>query len=271
MKYIELQVAFELEINQIDSNLEKPQSVDIEYWLNKGLEKFYKTRYSGLNYKQLGFEQNQKRIDDLRTLITTQYYTLDEGSWALIKEDSGKINLQYGGKLLQDDGFTDKIKVYSTDTFYVSLPNDYVFLLGDTAGVIPTKESDIKCAQKDSEGNVIPTYDNTLEANIETIDSIRRNTLSEHVFKYLRAKPIRLIENNNILLITDGNYKVSNYKLQYLRKPIEIDIHSFPYDEYTDMPQHTHSEIVKLAVSMYLENQKNDRYTTYSTEVNLME
>ena len=72
MKYIELQTAFELEIDQLDDNLTKPTTSDIEYWLMAGLDKFIKTRYSGINFKQTGFEQDQKRIDDLRTLVPLQ-------------------------------------------------------------------------------------------------------------------------------------------------------------------------------------------------------
>ena len=67
MRYIDLQEAFELEIAQLDSNLTKPTTSDIEYWLTAGLIKFIKTRYSGINFKQTGFEQDQKRIDDLRS------------------------------------------------------------------------------------------------------------------------------------------------------------------------------------------------------------
>lgn len=271
MKYIELQEAFELEINQIDNSLDKPKSIDIEYWLNKGLERFYKTRYSGINYKQLGFEQNQKRIDDLRTLINTKYYILNDESWYLLNEDSSKIQLKNKSNLLQEESPDDEIHIYKTDTFYIYIPNDYILLLGNTAGITPIHQKDIECANKDASGNIIPTYSDTIEATIETIDSIVRNSLSEHHFKYLSARPIRLVENNKILLITDGNYKISEYKLTYLRRPVKIDIHKFPYDEYTDMPQHTHSEIVKLAVAMYLENQRSDRYNTYSTEVNIME
>ena len=63
MRYIDLQEAFELEIAQLDSNLTKPTTSDIEYWLTAGLIKFIKTRYSGINFKQTGFEQDQKRID----------------------------------------------------------------------------------------------------------------------------------------------------------------------------------------------------------------
>ena len=83
MKYIELQSAFELEIAKLDDNLSKPQSTDTEYWLNRGLEKFYKTRYSGINYKNTGFEQNQKRIDDLRTLVNIQCYEPVKETWYL--------------------------------------------------------------------------------------------------------------------------------------------------------------------------------------------
>ncbi|MBQ7819890.1 MAG: hypothetical protein IJ341_10065 [Bacteroidales bacterium] len=92
MTYIELQAAFELEINKIDANLEKPKSVDIEYWLNRGLEKFYKTRYAGINQKGLGFEQDQKRIDDLRTLVCTRHCTLNEYTGSLVQENNAKFN-----------------------------------------------------------------------------------------------------------------------------------------------------------------------------------
>lgn len=104
MKYIELQEAFEIEINKLDDCLVKPKSIDIQWWLNRGLEKFYKTRYSGINFKQKGFEQDQKRIDDLRTLVETKKYNEEE----ITNEDN---------------------------IFIVDLPEDYVILLGDNAGI----------------------------------------------------------------------------------------------------------------------------------------
>ena len=77
MTYISLQEAFEIELNVLDDGLNKPKSMDTEWWLNKGLEKFWKTRYSGLNPKSTSFEQDQKRIDDLRTLVSTLVYDKD--------------------------------------------------------------------------------------------------------------------------------------------------------------------------------------------------
>ena len=238
MKNIDLQVAFEMELNILDDIFNKPKSVDIEWWLNRGLEKFFKTRYSGINYKGLGFEQNQKRIDDLRTLVVNT-------NIIPTKESSEKYTVQ--------------------------LPLDYVFHLGDNVGIEPADDITNECWPIDEYGKHITKYGDTLEATIETIDRQRSNSLSEHRLKYCTAKPLRLIQGNEVLLYTDGNYKVTNYTLTYLRKPKQIDIHSNPFAEYTDMPEHTHSEIVKIAAQMYIENQSNQRLNTHNAEVDTME
>lgn len=236
MTGIQFQEAFEREINQFDDVLNKPTSTETEWWLNQGLEKFYKTRYSGINFKQFGFEQNQKRIDDLRTLVSKT--TLSPTS-------------------------TDN-KTYS-----VTLPSDYIMLLGDTAGIQPNGDND--CWEKDSRGQYVIKYTDTLESTIETIDRDKQNSLSEYRLKYCFARPLKLIQGENIILYTDGQYKVSEYILTYLKRPIKINIHKNPFSEYTSMPQHTHSEIVKLAAQMYIENKGNQRYNSYSNEVNTME
>ena len=92
MKFIELQEAFELELNKFD-DIDKIPSTDTEYWLNQGLIRFVKTRYSGMNSKHEGVEQSQKRIDDLRKLLVSvtyagmnevyTYYTIVTGSYLL--------------------------------------------------------------------------------------------------------------------------------------------------------------------------------------------
>lgn len=238
MNYISLQEAFEIELNVLDDGLNKPKSMDTEWWLNRGLEKFFKTRYSGVNYKGLGFEQNQKRIDDLRTLVVNT-------NIVPTKESSEKYTVQ--------------------------LPSDYVFHLGDNAGIEPADGMTNECWPVDEWGKYITKYGDTLEATIETIDRQRANSLSEHRLKYCSARPLRLIQGNEVLLYTDGNYKVTNYTLTYLRKPKQIDIHSDPFAEYTDMPEHTHSEIVKIAAQMYIENKSNQRLNTHNTEVDTME
>ena len=68
----EMQIAFDMLIQQADPSYEienKPDSYTVFYFINQAQERLVKTRYSGLNPKNEGFEQTQKRVDDLRTLI----------------------------------------------------------------------------------------------------------------------------------------------------------------------------------------------------------
>lgn len=236
MKYIQLQESFEIELNKLDDGLTKPTSSITEYFLNVALDKFWKTRYSQNNYKREGFEQTEKRIDDLRTLVKEVTYT-------------------------------DDITKVSNSLYTVQLPEDYVILLGDRAGIAPADGITDPCWEVDEEGNYIPHYSDTIEGTIETVDRIKENSLSEYHLKYTKAKPIRLIADDTISLHTDGLYKVAAYTMQYLRKPQYIDIHTNPFAEYTDMPEHTQIEIVKLAAQLYLQNQADPRYQSYTQEV----
>lgn len=237
-KFIDLQEAFEIELNVLDDGLNKPKSMDTEWWLNRGLEKFWKTRYSGANIKDTGFEQDQKRIDDLRTLVNN-------------------VDLE-------------SIKI-SSNEYHIELPQDYVVLLGDTVGIAPDDDLFDECWPLDENGEYVIKYSDTIEATVETIDRQRQNSLSEHLLKYCTARPLKLIQGNKIKLYTDGQYKIAKYKLIYLKRPAKIDIHTNPFGEYTDMPEHTHSEIVKIAAQMYIENQSNQRVNTHNVEVQEME
>lgn len=243
MRYIELQEAFEIELNKLDDNMTKPTSNVTEYFLNAGLDKFWKSRYSQNNFKREAFEQSQKRIDDLRTLVKEHEYS------------SSDINYTSQG-LSKGCRWSE-----------VTLPKDYVLLLGDRAGISPAPGKDNECWDKDENGKYIPHYSDPIEGTIDTLDRIKENSLSEYHLKYTYAKPIRIMLEDSIRLYTEDTYIVSNYIIQYLRKPNKIDIHANPYAEYTDMPEHTHLEIVKLAAQLYIENQADQRYNSYTQEV----
>lgn len=240
MKNIELIESFEIELDKLDDNLTKPTTNITEYWLNQGLEKFWKTRYSLMNTKREAFEQTQKRIDDLRTLVTDYTFTKEQ------------------------------ITTVHSRLYTVELRQDYLILLGDTVGISPATGVEIPCWPKEDDQYIIK-YADTIEGTVDTIDRIKENSLSEYHLHYANARPIRLVANNLIKLHTDGKYMVSVYTITYLRKPNKIDIHTNPFEQYTDMPEHTLAEIVKLAAQMYLENQKDQRYQTYSNEVSSME
>ena len=233
MTHRQLQIEFERWINAIDATTtvsNKLNSDTIFAYLNIGKDKFWKTRYSGLNIKGEGFEQSQKRIDDLRTLVTVQEYnTITDNS--------------------------------------ITLPEDYTLTLGETASISSTTSP---CWPKTGNTPIIKTTD-VIEATIENIDAILANSLSEHRLHLNRAKPIRLYQGNTIKFYTDGNYSVVGYKLTYLRAPGNIGDTAVLSTEYTDLPEHTHSEIVRLAVQYYMSVNAIPQVKVFSEEVNTME
>lgn len=238
----EFQIEFERRLQLMDPNLvikEKLTSDTIISFINEAIDKFYKTRYSGINFKAQGFEQTQKRIDDLRTLIKNKKYT------------EGSINKS------------------DRNSYSVELPEDYVLLLGDTAGIQPSNLNE--CWETNERGEYIIKYTDTLESTIETLDRQLGNSLSEHKLKYCQARPLKLIQDNNVILYTDGKYKVSEYEITYLTKPSEINSSNITNTEYTDLPEHTHMEIVKMAIQIYLATKPMQHYNAYSNEIASME
>lgn len=238
----EFQIEFERRLQLMDPNLvikEKLTSDTIISFINEAIDKFYKTRYSGINFKAQGFEQTQKRIDDLRTLIKNKKYP------------------------------EDSINKSDRNSYSVELPEDYVLLLGDTAGIQPSNLNE--CWETNERGEYIIKYTDTLESTIETLDRQLSNSLSEHKLKYCQARPLKLIQDNNVILYTDGNYKISEYQITYLAKPSKIDSSNITNLEYTDLPEHTHMEIVKMAIQIYLATKPMQHYNAYSNEIASME
>jgi hypothetical protein len=87
-----------------------PGSDIIFYWINKAIEKFVKTRYAGINSKQESFEQTQKRIDDLRTLVT-------------------------------ESSISTSISTIKPNSYQITIPTDYMFTVGEEVDITFIKNS----------------------------------------------------------------------------------------------------------------------------------
>lgn len=142
-----------------------------------------------------------------------------------------------------------KTKVYTSTDFNVSgneysadYPADYVFAVGEKVLIQIT---DNQC------DNLITKSCDVLEATIETVDKILENSLSEYHLKYNQAKPVRVYTDNKIVLYTDGKYSIKNYWLTYLILAKELGDNLD--NEYTDLPESTHKEIIDIAVNMFIQ------------------
>lgn len=166
------------------------------------------------------FQQNQEITDKLKTLVTTKTYRYSD--------------------------FT----VYN-NRFITTYPDDCMFVLGEQVRI---QIKNNKCI------NRIVKNQDVIEATIETVDKILGNSLSEHHLHHGQAKPVRLYTDGKIVLYTDGNYNIDQYKLTYL-KPAK-DIGKNPQQEYEDLPEVTHQEIVDMAVQMLINQAATFTYNT---------
>ncbi len=64
-------------------------------------------------------------------------------------------------------------------------------------------------------------------------------------------------------LISDGTYDILRYILRYIKRPEQINLAN---NNDCELADHTHSEIVTLAVGMALENTANPRFQTHMVE-----
>lgn len=160
------------------------------------------------------FQANQELSDNTRTLVKTQTYNAG--------------NFRVSGKKWETD-----------------YPDDYVFALGENVYI---SIKDNKC------NNLIVHESDVLEATIENISSQLNNSLSDHRLRYNQARPLRLYQDNAIILYTDGKYGINSYELTYLRKAKDLGKFEDLTKEYTDLPENTHQDIVDLAVQLLVNN-----------------
>lgn len=77
---------------------------------------------------------------------------------------------------------------------------------------------------------------------------------------------IRLMMNNQVELISDGS-TITTYYLRYIKKPVKITYNTVN----CELSEHTHQEIVNLAIQIALEGIEANRQQTYNNIVNTEE
>lgn len=78
-------------------------------------------------------------------------------------------------------------------------------------------------------------------------------------------KPLYTIRDEYLDIYTSAIFIIEEVKLTYIRKPAEI---SLSLQVGCELPEHTHREIVDMAVSSILETISDPRYKTHEIEVN---
>ena len=242
MTITQMHVAFKLILDKTES-LQYPSFLpeEIDFWLNQGIIKFVKTRYSGTNSKREGFEQSQKRIDDLRTLV--RELTIPCTATDAIKPNGYVLTNGFGNALFDaPDG-------------------PYWLSLGEEVEIIFTSTNARPGVETRKRVGVTDSTSNDYRWKVD-------DPVAPHVLHYDEAKPLRLFYNDTIEFITDGNYTIDKAYIRFIKKPVEVSL-TTPTD--CDLAEVTHDEVVALAVQLALENVEQPRLQTYSQAVNTME
>ena len=227
MTNIEILTAFETEINQLNNELTKPSTDDSLFWLNQSVNKFVKIRFNGDFIHREGYEQTEKRRNDLIKLFKTVTYDDED--------------------MIKDTSFA------SYDQYSIQYPKDFLYALNE----------DVVIADVDGNHKMDTcVFECTQDSFMYRIN----NSLTDFHYRFHRARPIRTRNKTGCLLLTDKKYIIKQYILGYLRQPDEITLQT-PYNQYLDFDDSTMYEIIKIAAQMYLENIKDQRYQTITSEI----
>ena len=227
MTNIEILTAFETEINQLNNELTKPSTDDSLFWLNQSVNKFVKIRFNGDFIHREGYEQTEKRRNDLIKLFKTVTYDDED--------------------MIKSTSFT------SYDQYSIQYPKDFLYALNE----------DVVIADVDGNHKMDTcVFECTQDSFMYRIN----NSLTDFHYRFHRARPIRTRNKTGCLLLTDKKYIIKQYTLGYLRQPDEITLQN-PYSQYLDFDDSTMYEIIKIAAQMYLENIKDQRYQTITSEI----
>jgi hypothetical protein len=163
----------------------KPDSTTIFMYLNEAQDSYVKLKYSGNNQERVGFEQNQKVTDELRTLVYEEGLAVTTG------------------------GIHNK-----PNSYIAELPEEYLYKLSEEVAI----------SAQDLYGEPISHRVGVTECTADTYRAHVDNPYSEHKYHYETARPLRLFSGDKVELITDGNYAINTYYLRYLKRPVRIDL-----------------------------------------------
>lgn len=221
----ELHIEFKISLDKVDSSA-YPElfEEEIDYFLNEAQDRYVKTRYNKNNIYQKGFEEFQKRTDDLKNLVVTRFPQLSDAT----EYTSIGLNIKKA----------DLSTLYSDDLKQSLSSDKYMFYIKSLVKIGKTNCSswgNVKLIQQDDFSVVMQDPFNRPKDN----------------------KVLIFFENDNIYIWGDKSISLDSYHLTFIKTPRKMD---FEQGVTSELSEHTHKEIKELAVTIALENlEQNNR------------
>lgn len=202
---------------------------EVDFWLNRAQERYIKHRLSIVSDpKKLGFSKIQKRVDDLRQVITVDY--------------------------------TDTVTADSTVEYVdFDLPVGYMFLINARVEFHTNNCKD-----------AVDADDPLVIRDLRIVEQDKVYAQQENPFaKSQKTAPSGFIFDDEVRVMQDSEkFILKTLYLDYVRTPVQINLSS---SVDCELAEHTHQEIIDLAVKNILEAIESPRYQTTTIEQNQSE
>lgn len=144
------------------------------------------------------------------------------------------------------------------NNFYTELPEDYLYLFRHQCFTIT---EDCSTPQ--------------LVAGIQATNDEMNILLKDPFWEPVSDEPLYYLLGNDIVYETNGDFTVQSSILTYIRKYAQMQYGTQYISPTTDvnceLAEHTHQEILDIAISMILENIESPRYQTNLNELTKIE
>ena len=223
MNIREMQYRFGIHLNQFGEGLAL-NSDDMDYWLNKAQIDLVKSIYNGITADRKGFEQSQKRTDDLRVLLKRAH----------------EISTTYVNDLNASEGFKVDRAVF---------PNDYMFLISNKS-LIHYNHPTINWTTSNNKRVSVTFTPRVVSNRVSQSDDIY--TLLDDPFNTTKVtSPLIVISTDGINVFTDKTFIVDKIIIDYIKKPVRLNIKG---NISCELPEHLHEDIIQRAADLFLNN-----------------
>ena len=229
----EAHIRLKIIIDKIDSYYYEeilPEEIDVI--LNDAYLRSVKRIYNKNNLYQKGFEESQKRIDDLRATLVTR----------VIPATNTATNYR--------------------DAFVAELPNNYRYLI----------KVEVEIVNPDCNDNLQTEWFTPKQIEHDDFYAIQKDPFNKPKVNspkfFLEGNQMILFAASATITNVRVTYIKLLRKLQLGLQNADgsINVYANPNDNYLELAVDTHDEVVDLAVKMLLENIESQRYQTNSVE-----
>lgn len=240
MTTTEIEARFDLEYDDLASfgapGIETPEKSNL---INIAMEQIIVNYYGNKsNYHKTGFEQTEKRIEDLGTIV--RYKTVPTFTPGFLPNTQA---LQLPNTLVDLNGFPENPGTPTPPAGPTNFNDIFWFNIYEACEI-----NTLDC-------NGVPKNPKVIEVSHQELDNMLRDPFNKpdpnrYVFR-LRS------ESRTVSLMSAPGFQVTSYTYGYIRKPIPVDLSVPSNNGMPDIADHLQREIITKAVNIATDINRN--------------